>query len=70
MKTLQVRAVKLKDINNKDLLYITINEGEKRVTINVGQKTFDKVQQLIQGDQTPKDNQEMNKILIKELNKK
>lgn len=42
-----VETVKIKDIHGKDLLYVKITNGSKYEAINVGQKTFDRIQQLI-----------------------
>lgn len=43
----KVQTVKLKDINEKELLYLIIGEGENKVIINVGLKTWEKVHALL-----------------------
>lgn len=43
----QVTSIKHKDVNGKELLYLKIEApGKPDVLINVGQKTYDKVQNL------------------------
>lgn len=41
-----IEAITIKDIKDKDLYYIKITEGEKKVIINVGKKTYDAVKAL------------------------
>lgn len=48
MEKITVTCVKLKDINDKDLLYIKLANGDRYEAINVGQKTFDRVSKLLQ----------------------
>lgn len=38
-----VKAVKYKDVRDKEQLYVVITKGEKKAIINVGQKTYDTV---------------------------
>lgn len=38
-----VKAVKYKDVRDKEQLYVVITKGEKKAIINVGQKTYDSV---------------------------
>ena len=42
-----VKATKLKDIRDKEQLYIVIGDAEQKVVINVGKKTFDAVEKLL-----------------------
>lgn len=42
----QVSAVKYRDINDKELLYLVIQNSQGKVIINIGQKTFDKVKSI------------------------
>lgn len=42
----KVEAVKHTDIRGKEQLYLIIGEGEKKVVINIGQRTFDAVNKL------------------------
>lgn len=48
-KTLSVEAKRHNDIRGKELLYLLIGEGKDQIAINVGQKTFDSVAELIEG---------------------
>lgn len=45
---MKVTTTKLKNIQDKDLYYVTISNelGTKRVNINVGQKTYDAVREI------------------------
>lgn len=47
MKEIKVTATKLKNIQDKDLLYIVIGEGANKVIINVGKKTWEAVDKLV-----------------------
>lgn len=59
MKKLNVAAIKLQTINDKDLLYIKIyDEVGKAEHINVGQKTWDKILKLIEGNKLTKEEKE------------
>lgn len=42
----QIEAITIKDIKDKDLYYIKITKGEKKVIINVGKKTYEAVKAL------------------------
>ena len=53
MKAINVKAVKMLDIYDKEQLYIVIGEGEKKVVINVGEKNFEKVKKLTEDEQQP-----------------
>lgn len=68
MKTLTVTAVKHKDIREKEQLYIIMSNTEgKKVVINVGQKTYDSVNELTGEKEII--NQD-TKIPFKEIDKK
>lgn len=45
----EVKAVKHVDVRGKELLYITIGEGLNQAIINVGEKTYKRVQEIIGG---------------------
>lgn len=62
---MKIKAVKLKDINEKDMYYITFeNTKGNRENINVGEKTFNKIQNLINGElDTTTDNKTETDIL-------
>lgn len=47
MEQVKVIAKKHTDIRGKDLLYLIVSKGEKDVIINVGEKTFKAVAELI-----------------------
>lgn len=47
MKQLTVTATKIKNIKDDELLYVVIGEGANKVIINVGKKTWDAVDKLI-----------------------
>lgn len=68
-KLIAVEAKSMLDIRNKELLYLIVGEFEKQVIINVGQKTFDSVKDLIEktGRQQV---QEVTNIKIAEPEKK
>lgn len=64
MNTLTVTAVRHKDIRDKEQLYVIMtNENGDKAIINVGQKTFDSVNELT--GVTPKAN-ETTKLFIEE----
>lgn len=42
----EVKAVLIKDIRDKEQLYLVIGEGENKVIVNVGKKTFEAVKKL------------------------
>lgn len=44
---METNAVKHTDVRGKEQLYIKIQEGDKQVIINVGQKTYDAVLALM-----------------------
>lgn len=68
MKTLTVTAVKHKDIREKEQLYIIMSNTEgKKIVINVGQKTYDSVNELTGEKEII--NQD-TKIPFKEIDKK
>lgn len=46
-KNAHVKTVKLKDINEKELLYVTIETENGRKSIHIGQKNFDEISNLI-----------------------
>ena len=48
---IEVKAVKMLDIYDKEQLYIVIGEGEKKVIINVGEKNFEKVKKITEDEQ-------------------
>lgn len=41
-----VEAIKLKDIRDKEQMYVVIQQGNKKVIINVGKKTYEAVHEL------------------------
>lgn len=47
---MKVTATKIKDIRDKEQLYIVIEEGEKKVIINCGIKTFTAVEELLKNE--------------------
>lgn len=47
LNIMQVKTVKIKNINDKDQLYVVIEEGSQKAIINVGQKTFDAVSKIV-----------------------
>lgn len=51
MKAINVQAVKVLDIYEKEQLYIVLGEGEKKVVINVGEKNFEKVKKITEDEQ-------------------
>lgn len=54
-KLVQVEAKALADIRGKELLYVIIGE-EKPVIINVGQKTYNQVKEVIERTARPETN--------------
>lgn len=52
-KLVFVEAVKMTDIREKELLYLIVGEGNGKVIINVGQKTFDTVEKLLENTARP-----------------
>lgn len=70
MNTIKVEAIKHSDVRGVQLLYLKLTNNEQVVLINVGQKTFDNVTNLIKGENTPDTNAQMNNILTEELTKK
>lgn len=42
----QVKAVRHKDIRGKELLYVVITTDKGEAIISVGQKTFDRVEEI------------------------
>lgn len=44
---LTVTTIKLKNINDKELLYIVIYKDGKKANINVGKSTYDKVREIL-----------------------
>lgn len=47
-----VTTTVLKNIQDKELYYVTITEDDQKVNINVGQKTYDAVSKLIKQKNT------------------
>lgn len=69
-KLIAVEAKSMLDIRSKELLYLIVGEDSKtQVIINVGQKTFDSVKDLIERTGRPQV-QEPTKIQITEPDKK
>lgn len=65
-KLVNVEAKALADIRGKELLYVIIGE-ENKVIINVGQKTYDQVKELLEKTARPAAEQgqdQITKILI------
>lgn len=52
-KLVFVETVKMTDIREKELLYLVVGEGSGKVIINVGQKTFDTVESLLEHTARP-----------------
>lgn len=50
---MNVKTVKLKDINDRELLYVVIENGGRKESINVGIKTFTKIENLLKGQELP-----------------
>lgn len=48
-----VKTVKIKDINDRELLYVVIQNGGQKESINVGIKTFTKIENLLKGQELP-----------------
>lgn len=42
-----VKTIKIKDIKDKDLLYVVIEHNGRKEVINVGTKTFERVSDLL-----------------------
>lgn len=51
MKTITVQLKQMKDIRGKIQLYLIIDSDEDRVIINIGKKTYDRINQLLQNEQ-------------------
>lgn len=54
---MKVEAVKIKDIRDKEQKYVVLGEGKDKVVINVGEKTYTAVENLLkalQNTQTAK----------------
>lgn len=47
MEQMHVEPIRFKDVRGNELLYIKIKKGEKEVLINVGNRTFKNVEELI-----------------------
>lgn len=47
MNNATVTPIKFQDVRGAQLLYLKISVGENQVLINIGQKTFDSVTELI-----------------------
>lgn len=47
---MKVNTVTITDVREKKQLYLIIGEGEAKVIINVGEKTFNAVNKLIEAD--------------------
>lgn len=47
MKEIKVMAVKIKNIKDEELLYVIIGDTANKVIINVGKKTWEAVDKLI-----------------------
>lgn len=45
--SIYVEPIRFKDVRGNELLYIKIKKGEKEVLINVGNRTFKNVEELI-----------------------
>lgn len=58
---MKTEAIKHTDVRGKEQLYIKISEGDKQVIINVGQKTYEAVHNLINPHPTKKENQIITK---------
>lgn len=50
---MKFEAKTIKDITGKDLYYIILNNGQKDVIINVGQKNYEKVKDLTKQQELP-----------------
>lgn len=61
---LEVKAVKHLDIKDKEQNYIVIGEAENKVIINVGEKTYNSVKNLTDGN--PKTTSTGNKVVSKQ----
>lgn len=44
---INVQAIRWTDVRNKENLYIKIDNGNEECLINVGQKTFDQVDKIV-----------------------
>lgn len=44
----KVKCIKHKDVRGRELLYLEISKGENKFLINVGEKTFAGVSELLQ----------------------
>lgn len=44
---MKVEPIKYTDVRGKELLYLKIEHNGKEVVINVGQKTYDSVKELV-----------------------
>lgn len=51
MKEVTVEVVTIKDIRDKELKYLVIKNGENKVIISVGEKTYNGVKALLNGEQ-------------------
>jgi hypothetical protein len=58
-KTMNVEVLTYKDVRGKELLYLRIKDGENEVLINVGDKTYKAVKELIE---PPKKEEEPTRI--------
>lgn len=63
---MKIEAKKHADIRGKEQLYLVISEGEKKVIVNIGEKTFNAVNELI----NPTGTNYTKAILLKEQEKK
>lgn len=58
----KVTTVKLKNIQDKDQLYVVIQNGTDKCIINVGQKTFDQVNKILEGETIQLDTKKTSKL--------
>lgn len=49
MKQLTVEARKIKDVRDKEQLYVIITDGKEKVVINIGEKNYQAVKNLTEG---------------------
>lgn len=61
MTNTQVEVIKHKDVRGNELLYLRIVNGQNHVLINIGQKTFDGVNELLNPKQKEQPKKEENK---------
>lgn len=59
---MEVQAIKWQDVNGKELLYIKISNGKNYEMINVGVKTYEKINKLVNNEHVQPKPEKTNKM--------